>query len=412
MEIDEREIPTKSTELIDKIKINIKNIIDTLYNELIKTNITFVIIKDLEEWKNKIIKNIYLELDKLKEFEMKKSDMNKINKNDFKKEIIIESKNTLNCLTSKDVQEENKEITRNLQNETYNYMNTNEKVENDIAAFFLKDVAKIARIAYNERKNLYKIMEEKYIKFKGDNNSLKNDNYKIDFSSWVKKFEKQINKEEYENILKKINLFQKKENKINQKFLTKLFYDLTIMYFHCDISFPSIEINFKIEDDFNSEKMIDFINRGKNRKVNFVILPALISNGNYLQNGKYWVFTYTKNTFKFDDSINQYLNNLIKKDKEKDDLNEQNIKDNLMIKVCCEKKDEKLYVKINTNIDIPKNKDYEFIFYIKNKKYNKISTMKTKKKNFKIDKNFEIEKYEFILDGKVILSSEEVINKV
>ena len=46
--------------------------------------------------------------------------------------------------------------------------------------------------------------------------------------------------------------------------------------------------------------MIDFINRGKNRKVNFVILPSLISNENYLQNGKLWVFTYSQNTFKFD----------------------------------------------------------------------------------------------------------------
>ena len=47
--------------------------------------------------------------------------------------------------------------------------------------------------------------------------------------------------------------------------------------------------------------MIDFINKGNNRKVNFVILPSLFSNGNYLENGKYWVFTYKKDTFKFDE---------------------------------------------------------------------------------------------------------------
>ena len=46
--------------------------------------------------------------------------------------------------------------------------------------------------------------------------------------------------------------------------------------------------------------MIDFINRGKNRKVNFVILPSLFSDGSFLQNGKLWVFTFCKNTFKFD----------------------------------------------------------------------------------------------------------------
>ena len=56
------------------------------------------------------------------------------------------------------------------------------------------------------------------------------------------------------------------------------------MYFHCNISFPLIEISFEKEENFNSDKMIDFINRGKNRKVNFIILPSLISNGNYLEN--------------------------------------------------------------------------------------------------------------------------------
>ena len=59
--------------------------------------------------------------------------------------------------------------------------------------------------------------------------------------------------------------------------------------------------------------MIDFINRGKNRKVNFVILPSLYANGRFLQNGKTWVFTYINDTFRFDkEVITQTLN---KKDK-------------------------------------------------------------------------------------------------
>ena len=64
------------------------------------------------------------------------------------------------------------------------------------------------------------------------------------------------------------------------------------------------------DNDFNSEKMIDFINRGKDRKVNFVILPKLFADNNYLKNGKYWVFTYTKNTCKFQDSINNSINEI------------------------------------------------------------------------------------------------------
>ena len=57
--------------------------------------------------------------------------------------------------------------------------------------------------------------------------------------------------------------------------------------------------------------MIDFINRGKNRKVNFVILPSLFSFGSFLQNGKAWVFTFYKNTFRFDDLQLNHLNNLL-----------------------------------------------------------------------------------------------------
>ena len=50
---------------------------------------------------------------------------------------------------------------------------------------------------------------------------------------------------------------------------------------------------------FDGEKMIDFVNKGNNRKVNFVILPSLFSHDKYLQNGKFWVFTYKKGTFRF-----------------------------------------------------------------------------------------------------------------
>ena len=53
-----------------------------------------------------------------------------------------------------------------------------------------------------------------------------------------------------------------------------LYYDLPLMYFHCDISFPLVEIKFETQEYFNSEKMIDFKNRRKNRKVNFVFSTA------------------------------------------------------------------------------------------------------------------------------------------
>ena len=158
-------------------------------------------------------------------------------------------------------------------------MNVNEDIENQNVALFLKDVAKISRISYNEGKKLFKIMKEKYLLFKGNKTLIDDENTQKEFSSWIKNLEKDNKTTEYKNILSQVNLFEKDEKKFNQKFLSNLFYDLTLMYFHCNISFPLVEISFKKEDNFNSDKMIDFINRGKNRKVNFVILPSLDVDG-------------------------------------------------------------------------------------------------------------------------------------
>jgi putative sterol carrier protein len=119
-------------------------------------NKQYINVNDLDEWKNTILSKIYLQIDKLNDYKVKNSETVITNDNKNKTEIKIESKNELNCFTSKDIQEENKDITRTFQNETYNYMNITEKVENDIAAFFLKDVARISRIAYNEGKNVLK----------------------------------------------------------------------------------------------------------------------------------------------------------------------------------------------------------------------------------------------------------------
>ena len=150
--------------------------------------------------------------------------------------------------------------------------------------------------------------------------------------------------------------------------------------------------------------MIDFINRGKNRKVNFVILPSLNVDGYFLENGKSWVFTFYKNTFKFEDSINEFLNGLLV-----DNLSLKNIKENLKIKVYCDNKNDNLSIKIDTNINIPENMNYEFIFYFKNKKNNDILKKTTKEKSFKIDKIYEIQKYEFIFENEIIISSTNII---
>jgi len=219
----------------------------------------------------------------------------------------------------------------------------------------------------------------------------------------------------YEEHLKegKDNILEN-ENKNLTKFLSKLFDDLTLMYFHCDLSFPSVNINFKIEENFDSEKMIDFINRGKNRKVNFVILPSLFSNYNYLQNGKFWVFTYLGNDFKFKDSDLLPLEDLICPKKEKQSL--ENIKKDAKIDVSYQNLEKKSCITINIKSDISeilKNINYEFVLTLKEKKKNQKESLKliTQNKSIIIDKNYEISQCELKLENETILCDIKNLNK-
>ena len=393
---------------------NLQNKINTAYKDIIKNN-NYLFRVDLEHLLKIIISIISTEIEKLSDCIVKIKEDNNINTDEInnKKEYKIESNSELNIFTSKDIQEENKEITRNFQNETYNYMNINENTENENVANFLAKAAQVSRISYNTSLKLLKDMEEKFIKKKGYRISLVDENNKKEFSFWIKTQEKenQINEKnkfkEYKNILNQENPCKKEENTKQYKYLLNLYYDLSLMYFHCHIAFPLVEIDFKTEEDFNSEKMIDFINRGKNRKVNFVILPALISMKSFLQNGKYWVFTFFKNTFKFDDTMNDSLNALL--NQENEDI--KYIKENLKINVLCINKDNGKYVNIISNINIPEDIKYEYViyffFFFKNHKFHQ----KPKLNEFQIEKNLEITKYEFILEGETIISSNNIINK-
>ena len=178
------------------------------------------------------------------------------------------------------------------------------------------------------------------------------------------------------------------------------------MYFHCDLSFPSVKINFECEENFDSEKMIDFINRGKNRKVNFVILPSLFSNVNYLYNGKFWVFTYLGKKFKFGESDLHSFEELISPPIEKSLL--QNIKSKLGIDANFHNKEEKNIITINIkpdNSEIFKSINYELVLSLEDKK-NKKESLKliTQKKNIIIDKTYKISKCEFKLQNEIIVS--------
>ena len=391
----------------DKVKSNLKNIIIKSYQEL-TNNKNYIAINDLEKWLLSILNNINNEMEKLTKYFIKLLEISKISKNTEKKEYKIESNSELNIFTSKDIQEENKEITRNFQNEAYNYMNKNEKVENENVAKFLEYVAQISRISYNVSNKILKTMKEKFVELKKKKISFEDENIAKEFSFWIKSLEKEKNIfKEYENILIQENLFEESEDDKESKYLKGLFNDLSIMYFHCNIAFPLVKVDFKMEEDFNSEKMIDFLNRGKNRKVNFIILPALISNGSYLQNGKYWVFTFYKNTFKFKDIVNEALNDLL----ENENNNISLLKKNLQITVICKNKDKKKCIDVKTNIAIPEDIEYEFIYYFLNKNEKKFFKKKINQRYFEIENNLEIIKCEFKLNNEILITSHDIINK-
>ena len=391
----------------DKVKSNIKNSIIKSYQGLIN-NKNFLAINDLEKWLYNILNSINNEIEKLAKYFLKLSEISKIHEVNEKNAHKIESNSELNVFTSKDIQEENKEITRNFQNEAYSYMNKDEEIENENVAKFLKYVAQISRISYNVSFKILRAMKEKFVKNSKKNIFFNDENINKEFSFWIKSLEKEKDIfKEYENILIQEKLFERNENNSELEYLKGLYNDLSKMYFHCRIAFPLVEIDFKQEEDFNSEKMIDFINRGKNRKVNFIILPSLISNGSYLQNGKYWVFTYYKNTFKFKDIMNEVLNDLL----EKENNNINFIKKDLKIDIISKNKDKKKCVDVKSNIEIPEDIEYELIFYFLNKKENNYFKKKTKQKHFEIDKNFEILKWEFRLNKEILISSHNIINE-
>ena len=149
--------------------------------------------------------------------------------------------------------------------------------------------------------------------------------------------------------------------------------------------------------------MIDFINRGKNRKVNFVILPSLFSNGNFLQNGKSWVFTYLKNTFRFENLKDESFDMVI----EEEDPNQKNEKKNAVPEVVVYYKincDETI-ITIKSDFTIPNDKGYDIKFYFRSKKGNQVTNKVVEKNNFKFDNNLVFWKYEVRKHKNVLFTS-------
>ena len=243
------------TEFSNQLKSNIEKIINDSYNKLANDqyNYYYFLKKDVDNWKQTILSEIIKAIDQFNVYLSNNlnRDIEKKGQNNNDKTVIkIESRSDLNHFTSKEIQEENKEITRNFQNEAYNHMSVNEKKENENVAVFLFRVAQIARIAHSKQKILFQFMKEKYLESnKMDINVFEKEKEKSlqEFSSFVKNSEKnKQTKEDYIKKLSQVKLYEKDEKNNNKEneFITKLFFDLSILYFHCSISLPLVEIRF------------------------------------------------------------------------------------------------------------------------------------------------------------------------
>ena len=207
----------------------------------------------------------------------------------------------LDIFTSKDIQDKYNVIISDFMQFSINFISDEDAKENQTLGTKLFQVAKISRYAYNDSNNVLSLIYKEFEKKKNKDIIITSpDQFRKNFSNWVKMNEQYKNKNFNDFVIK--FSYQKflNEEKTNIKdYFIKLYKDLLVLYFLCELSFPSVKIEFTNEDEFfNSGKMIDNFQirkKGQKTKVNFVYFPSLFSNGNYLENGKKWVFNFIYN---------------------------------------------------------------------------------------------------------------------
>ena len=377
-----------SSEIIDfqNLKKKIKNQIESNFKDY-----KFKEFQDIINWKNIVINIIETNLDE----KFQKISQEKI----IKSEIVPK----IEVFTSEEIQLKNKLITTDFEKISYDYDNDDDVIENSSIAEFLIEVANISRNAFNESN---KYLKKVYNDFENKQKEItiissKEEQFKKIFSSWVKK------NNIIENLLynQKINLnfIDEQKDKKKIEYFYKLYIDLLSLYFQCAITFPSIEIDFNAQNNFDSTKMIDFLNNkgSRNKKVNFVIFPSLYSNGKFLENGKKWVFTYfddyKKKTFYFKEL------NLIQ-------INKENI---FHIPTLSEKLklnlEQKTFIIPHLNYKISKEIHQKFVFIFKDKHSNNIEKKEIfVNPKFSLSNNFEFIKCEFYIQDEKILSSDKI----
>ena len=310
----------------------------------------------------------------------------------------------LDTFTSKDIQDKNNDIMRDFMQYSANFLKDDDIKENQTLGIRLFFISNISRNSYNDSNmilsNIYKEFEKENGK---DIIIYSNEQFRKNFSNWVKIPKNwQLVKQYIDNYANNFNPNFSEDNKNIKKYYKNLYKDLLYLYFLCELSFPPVEINFNKEDEyFNSKKMIDNFQIGKRNKskVNFVYFPSLYSNGNYLENGKQWVFNYImsdkKSTFFIDDS--QLLKMMPLVD-EKNKFKIPKVSDKLIIEL-----KQELVCSPKSNLNISENANKEYVIHIINTKTKKTYTTKSKA-SFKLQENEEIFKIEFYLSGEYVLA--------
>lgn len=409
--------------------IDLKNkIID--YINFSHSNIHFENSNDIINWKviiiNFINKTFNEKYDEIKKkfvsYETIKKNSN-TQKNDFnenvnyKEELNNQKKNKIEkpiYFNPKEIQNRNLQITREFESYSFNFINDeDDKIDNQTLGEYLMDVAKLSRISLKESNKFLGILYGKFNQSK-DTKEVINisfiDEFRIQFSTWVKKNSQLVNsllQENFQINLDKIPPINNQKDPKKKNYFHKLYKELFILYFQCELSYPPIEINFSLEDEvFNSSKMIDPFNQSTSRKkVNFVYFPSLISNGNFIENGKQWVFTtyYNKKkeqTFFYQKNELEKLDSFFdNKEYNKKKFRIPTLSDKLLLTI---REEKYLIPNIPNNYKLSDKVNYGFIFHIKDKKKNIIEEIKSEK--FKLDENKEFIKCDFILMGKIISS--------
>ena len=186
----------------------------------------------------------------------------------------------------KDIQNQNSDIVTDILTFSSHYIKDNEKKENESVGKYLMKIAIISRKSLKDSIQFIYLLINEYKLIK----DIKDNNYEKELKKNISSFAKTIEYNIEKNINNFINYFSNFEEK---DFFKKLYKKLFKLYFQCILSDPPIELNFKNEkESFDSDEMKDFLNIKGSKKVNFVYLSSLYSEGNYLENGQQWVFAY------------------------------------------------------------------------------------------------------------------------